>query len=84
MKKTVCFKTYVEVEIEESKFDETFMKDFRAMFFDFYTLEDHIKHLAQLYFKDGYTNSDFIEGYGQAENMGIKFKELDVEIELEE
>lgn len=65
----------VTVTLDETKFDETFMKEFRESFYQFDTLEEHAEHLAQLEARglvDDY--EPFIEGYGPAEDMGIKLK----------
>lgn len=72
------------VTLEESKFDETFMKEFQENFYSFITLDEHAQHLAQLYARGLADNYSFIEGYGPAQDMNIKFKEklgkFDVEI----
>jgi hypothetical protein len=69
----VTFTISVELEIDKSKFDEAFMKEFREGFYDFDTLDEHVAHLAQLYLRGINDDRDFIEGYGEAEEMGIKF-----------
>lgn len=50
-----------EIEIDEKVHDEQWMDDFRNVFYDYYSLEDHAEHLGQhrARFKD-----PFIEGYG--------------------
>jgi len=73
MVKTVKVAQYVKVTIDESKFDETFMKEFQENFYNFTSIDDHIEHLAQLYARGLYDNGDFIEGYGNTKDMGIKF-----------
>lgn len=65
----VCF--VVEVEIDETKFTEEWMKEFRKNFYPFYTLEDHIEHIAQLEAREILTPV-FVEGYGPLKSMGIK------------
>lgn len=81
MKKSVIVTQRVEVEIDETKFTDQFMEEFRSDFYEFHSLGDHIKHLAQLSAR-GF-DSDFIEGYGEKNNMGIKCNSevLDMEIE---
>lgn len=82
--KRVAVHFYVDVTVDESKFDETFMREFRESFYKFYTLEEHLQYLAQLYVRgiiDGFSNP-FIEGYGLASDMGIKFDNLDQEEEI--
>lgn len=68
----------VNVEIDADKFDDEFMEDYRKSFdSSFYDIEDHIRHLGWLYAAgriDG-TPNEFIEGYGIAKEMGIKFEE---------
>jgi len=73
----------VQVAIDETKFDETFMEEFRASFYSFHDLDDHMKHLAQLTARElPCTGSDFIEGYGIAENMGIKTEIIEQDEEI--
>jgi len=76
MKRTVEVTTFVEVEIDESQFTPEFMEAFRASFFPFHTLEDHIEHLAQLQARGaiGWIDS-FVEGYGRLDKMGIKLSD---------
>ena len=69
MVKTVKVAQYVKVTIDESKFDETFMKEFQENFYNFTSIDDHIEHLAQLYARGLYDNGDFIEGYGNTKDM---------------
>lgn len=84
MKRTVQVTQWVEVEVDESKFTEDFYKEFNRYIFDFGTdISRHIGHLGQLYIRgvvDEYTN--FIEGYGEVKDFGIKFKfeECDIEV----
>jgi len=73
MKKSVIVKQYVEVEIDETKFTEEFIETFREVFYNFHDIEDHIEHLAQLHCRGIADNYSFIEGYGEAKEMGIKF-----------
>ena len=74
MKRSVGVSQLVEVEIDEAKFTPEFMAEFRASFFDFHTIEQHIEHLAQLHARGIAENwSDFIEGYGDPKDFGISF-----------
>lgn len=75
--KTVEVTQIVNVTIDETKFDEQFMAEFRRYFFDYDRLDDHITHLAQLHARGISDENDFIEGYGPASGMGIKFKIID-------
>ena len=73
---TITVTQKVDVELDETKFDDNFMQEFRASFYQFYDIEDHAKHIAQLEAR-GITSleilrSEFIEGYGPANEMGIK------------
>jgi hypothetical protein len=74
MKKTVEVTQTIEVEVPESLLTEKFMEEFRKDFYDFFTPEDHFCHLAQLRARGLYGNESFIEGYGHADELGIKFK----------
>lgn len=68
----------VVVEIDDTKFTPEWMEEFRASFFRFYDLDDHLRHLGQLYVRgliDG-RDDEFIEGYGVASEMGIRFAEI--------
>jgi hypothetical protein len=68
----------VIVEVDEEKFTDKFMEEYRESFDDsFYELEDHIKQLGWLYGAgriDG-GRKEFIEGYGPANELGIKFSD---------
>lgn len=74
---------YVAVTVDETKFTEQFMEEFRESFFPFFTIDDHREHLAELYARgviDGWKD-EFIEGYGPANEMGISFRDLGSETE---
>lgn len=72
--KEVTVTQYVHVYVDEAKFDEAFMAEFRSTHYDFWTLDEHIAHLAQLWARGVVSeNESFIEGYGNAREMGIKF-----------
>ena len=47
--KYVVVKQGIGVSVDESKFTEEFMEEFRDYFYKFYTINDHIEHLGQLY-----------------------------------
>lgn len=84
----------VEVELDEAKFDETFMQEFRdavsligAGFYQFDTIEEHAEYLARMhacgiYDLDGWFDT-FIEGYGPQNEMGIKAVTLSTETEVQ-
>jgi hypothetical protein len=73
----------VLVEIDQSKFDEAFLKEFRDHFYNFRTIDDHLKHLGQLYARGLVDNNSFIEGYGPAKDMGIKFEQIEIQEDLQ-
>lgn len=82
MKKLVRVERYVEVDIDESKFNQEFFDEFNDYICDYgYSLDKHIENLAYNWAM-GYC--DFIEGYGQLDEMGIKFREDDCIVEIEE
>jgi len=75
----------VQVTLDESKFDEKFMREFDRWFYDFgRDINRHVKHLAWLYAAGRIGGLDrFVEGYGKLSEMGISFDEIngdDVEI----
>lgn len=73
----------VRVTVDESKFDADFMAEFRETMFFVDTVDGHVKHLAQLFARNIVDNGDFIEGYGPAKDMGIRFEEVPGGIETE-
>lgn len=76
-KKKVAVQQVVEVEVDEAKFDEAFMTSFRETMYPFDTLDQHIEHLGQLFARGIAANEhSFIEGYGVADGMGIRFRDL--------
>jgi len=75
MKKSIVVSQEIKVTIDESKFDEAFMEEFRQSFYHFTTIDDHLCHLAQLYARGLVDEfSTFIEGYGPMADMGISFE----------
>lgn len=73
MNKSYIVQIAVTVEVDESKFDEEFMAEFREYMYPFDTVEEHMEHLAQLNARGLAYNYDFIEGYGPTDEAGIKF-----------
>ncbi|WP_297803699.1 hypothetical protein [uncultured Brevundimonas sp.] len=65
----------VSVAVDESKFTEEFLSEYRKDFYPFQTIDDHREHLAILYARGVLTGwrDEFIEGYGPASEMGITF-----------
>ncbi|WP_210320107.1 hypothetical protein [Pseudaminobacter soli (ex Zhang et al. 2022)] len=76
----------VKVTLDESKFTEPFMEEFRAHFFPFYDVEDHAKHIAQLTAREvadfGHNRHEFVEGYGPIGDFGIRAEVTDTEMEV--
>ena len=70
MKKTVFITQEVEIDLDESKLTEEMMAEFREHFYQFNTIEDHIKHLAWVALQNG-SMPDFVEGYGEVKDFGI-------------
>ena len=69
----------VEITLDETKFDESFLSEFREGFYQFDDVKEHVEHLAQLEARG--LLEDFTEGYGPIKDMGIKGKTLDWEVE---
>lgn len=74
MRKRVQVVMTFDIEIDESKFTPEFFAQFDAAISPFGDdLNEHFEHLAQL-FARGIVNGDsFIEGYGPASELGIRF-----------
>lgn len=81
MKKIVEVNFGVRVIIDETKFTPEFMQEFREYFYDFKTIDDHVKHLAQLEVR-GLLDDEFTEGYGKLSDMGIKVEVIDTTMEI--
>jgi hypothetical protein len=83
MTKTVQVKIDVEVTVDESKFTDEWLEEFRERFYYFRTIDDHIEHLAQLKARDIFDRyPPFIEGYENPINMGISAKIVDAKTEI--
>ena len=77
MKFKVLISQEVEVELDETKFDEEFLEEFRKGFYPFYEIEHHVGHLAQLTARGILVtdfSGEFCEGYGYIDDFGIKTK----------
>ena len=75
----------VEVTLDETKFTEEFMEEFRESFFPFFDIEDHAEHIAQLHARDVYQGmrNEFVEGYAVIDKeFGVKVKVLDTTTEI--
>ncbi len=73
MKYTVTAQQSVIVTVDPKKFTKKFMQEFRESFYNFHTIEEHVRHLGQLAIRGIAGNGAFIEGYGEADDMGIRF-----------
>jgi 5-formaminoimidazole-4-carboxamide-1-beta-D-ribofuranosyl 5'-monophosphate synthetase len=83
--RTVTVSQTIKVTIGDGELTPEFMAEFRESFYDFDTPEEHFEHLAQLFARgviEG-TDDEFIEGYGVAKEMGIKFFRSGLETEVE-
>lgn len=68
----------VEITLDETKFDAEFFRQFNESIHDFGNdLTEHARHLAVLYVRGVADNDEFIEGYGPAKDMGLKFHTID-------
>lgn len=68
--------TEVLVEVDESQFTPTFLREFSEDINPgIRTIENHREYLAELYATGRITGypSEFVEGYGELQSMGIKF-----------
>lgn len=85
LKFTVEVRQIVHVELDEEKFDDAFMEEFRDGFYPFTTLADHAEHIAQLEAR-GLVSLEyidqFVEGYGSSAEMGIKARVVGTEMEV--
>lgn len=84
--KLVEVRTTVEVAVDDSKFTPEWMRSFRESFYSFHRLDDHLQHLAQLAAREiiyqPQVTNDFIEGYGNANGMGIATRIVSVNSEV--
>lgn len=82
--KVVAVTQYIKVTLDEDKFDAAFHRRFNESIFDTGDdIREHFKHLAQLNARGIVEDTDFIEGYGLAKDMGIKLVALDHALEVE-
>ena len=77
----------VQVTLDETKFTEEFLAEFRKDFYNFNSIDDHAMHLAQLaargvYNLSTFDKTEFVEGYGPIGEMGISVEILDQEQEM--
>jgi hypothetical protein len=76
----------VEVTIDETKLTPEWMASFRDIFYNYHSVNDHLGHLAQLEARgltyQPHVNNSFIEGYGNANDLGIKIRVVEAEVEV--
>ena len=81
----VTIRRIVDVEVDETKFDAQFYKEFCETFWKMRELGEHMEYLARVSaleerdLKEKY----FLEGYGPCEDMGIKTHVVDEDVETE-
>lgn len=77
----------VEVTVDETKFTPEWMQSFRETFYKYHTVDDHLKHLGQLEARgltyQPHVDNTFIEGYGNANEMGISARVVDTEVKID-
>ncbi len=73
MKRIVKIEKLIEVEIDESKFTEEFINDFKESFYPFENMDAHITHIAWL--ESSRLLNSFTEGYGDISDFGISAQE---------
>ena len=71
--KEVTVTQRVHVTVDPAKFTPAFMADFCEHFYPFDTVDQHLAHLGQLHVRGLADHHSFIEGYGNADDMGIRF-----------
>lgn len=70
--KEVVVTQTVRVTVDDTKFTPEFFAEFARLFYEYDTLDQHIQHLAQLHARGLADDGNFIEGYGPAQDMGIR------------
>jgi hypothetical protein len=77
----------VEIDVDETKFTEAVMEEFRRSFYDFLTVEEHVSHLAQLYARgliNEFNRDHFVEGYGPIKDWSLTFRSVVEDTEVSE
>lgn len=85
--KTVHVTISVPVTVDETKFTEGFLAEYRESFYPWMSIDDHLKHLAQMYARElisGYDPEEFVEGYGPLSEFGVTFGRTQQETEIDE
>lgn len=81
--KKIAVTQVVYVEVNDAMFTPEWMAEFRDNFYPFETIDDHLQHIAQLYARGLIEKDSFIEGYGEAKEVGIDFYNISQETEEE-
>lgn len=75
----------VRVTLDDSKFDEAFMSEFRGSFYPFFTVAEHAEHIGQLVARGicepTKHSSEFIEGYSESRDMGIIAEVIETDVD---
>lgn len=75
----------VEIELDETKFDDAFMAEYAGYITALDTIKEHAENLAWVHAtgrEDLESHNCFIDGYGPAKDMGIKARVIDTETEV--
>lgn len=83
MKKQFIVTQVISVELDESQFSPKFLAEYQEHIGDLPTVGDHAAHLAEMLATgliEGYP-TEFVEGYGQLSEKGVKLKREGTEIE---
>jgi hypothetical protein len=83
MKKEVIITITMEVDIPEDKHDEI-LGEFREVMSPTSEMEEVYKHIGWSMARDRYSGQDFVEGVGSLKERGIKCKEVDDFIDVED
>ncbi len=79
MKYRVMIRSYVTVEIPKKAINAEFIKSFAEYMYPFDSVEEHAGHLGQLAARGLIPSNDFVEGYGDIAEMGIKVQLVEYE-----
>ena len=79
--KRYIVESYVTVTVDETKFTEEFMDEFRQSFYKFNNLDDHMRYIASLAAGGTVFYGDqFVEGYGHIKDYSIDADVDDVDV----
>ena len=73
----------VEVELDDSKLNDDFNKEFSATMWDVDCLQDHANHIGQMEARDLIGSDGFLEGYGDLKKLNCKAQVVDQHEESE-